>query len=155
MSRGVLNRVAAGFVSLMAWTLRRCRSKRVEEITTQRVVELVNSPSRNDVVVVDVRSDAETAVSMIPTAITRAEFQAGKDNYKDRLVVAYCTVGGRSLLFSQKMVEEGFRCVNYRDGILGWCESSQRLVRASGEATNEVHTHNRFFKIPDRYEQRT
>lgn len=155
MHSGILNRLASTFVGAMAWMLRVCRRQQVDEISTEGIRDLLDKAAGDEFLLVDVRSEAETAVSMIPGSITRADFESSQDDYRGRTVVAYCTIGGRSLLFAQRLVSRGFTCLNYRDGILGWCETGQPLVRPTGEDTKEVHTHNRFFRVPDSYEQRS
>ena len=55
------------------------------------------------VVVVDVREAAETAVSMIPGAVTKEQFEAEAERYAQHTVVAYCTIGYRSGKYCQEL----------------------------------------------------
>ena len=126
--------------------------QRVKNIESDDVARLINRDDRA-VVLVDVRSDPEIAVSMIPGAITRSEFYERRREHRDKLIIVYCTVGGRSLLFAQQCDREGFDVVNYGGSILAWCEAGNALVTPSGAATQKVHTHNRFFKAPMGYER--
>lgn len=103
-------------------------------------------------VLVDVRGDAEQAVSRIPGAITSQDYDDNAEEWVGRKVVVYCTVGGRSYLFARKLVAGGIDASNYRDSILGWCRAGLPLESSSGNATNEVHPYWRIFCVPDEYE---
>lgn len=54
-------------------------------------------------VLVDVRAPAETAVSMIPGAVTKAAFEQAAAHYAHHTVVAYCTIGYRSGKYCQEL----------------------------------------------------
>ncbi|WP_168567094.1 rhodanese-like domain-containing protein [Crateriforma spongiae] len=133
----------------------RCRLGRtpVRTITTNDLVHWLESDERSPVLV-DVRSDAELAISRISGAITRKQFESDPRSYSGRPVVAYCTVGGRSYLFAAKLVDSGVDAVNYRDSILGWCNAGLPLVKADGRPTTDVHPYWRLFKVPDSYQVR-
>ena len=102
-------------------------------------------------VLVDVRSEAEYAVSMIPGAITRQQYESDESKYRDRLVIPYCTVGGRSYLYARQLVKSGVQTQNYKPGILGWCHAKLPLVTSSGKHTNRVHVYSSVFKVPIEY----
>ena len=87
--------------------------KRVAELDTQEVVALLEQ-AEDSVVLVDVRSEPEIAVSMLPGAITRAEFEQNRQAFAGRIVVPYCTVGGRSLVYAWKLADQGIDVRNYR-----------------------------------------
>ena len=100
-------------------------------------------------VLMDTRSEEEMAVGMIPGAITRAAFEAEPDKFKDREVVAYCTVGYISGACAFELRKKGHSNVkNMGDGaLLGYTLAKtaagvdKPLVKpADGSATNEVHT---------------
>jgi hypothetical protein len=63
---------------------------RIADLTAE---ELQGKPAEEQVVVVDVRSPEEQAVSMIDGAITSGEFEARLGAYEGATVVAYCTMG--------------------------------------------------------------
>ena len=60
-------------------------------------------------VVVDVREPKERAVSTIPGAITREEFERRREEFEDKYVAAYCTIGYRSGLFAKEIVRPDLR----------------------------------------------
>ncbi|WP_197451882.1 rhodanese-like domain-containing protein [Rosistilla carotiformis] len=127
----------------------------VETISTAALRDALNS-SQTPPVLIDVRSDAERAVSRIPGAITQQEFEASSDEkFAGRRVVTYCTVGGRSYLYACKLAARGIEATNYRDSILGWCRAGLPLESPDGEATDAVHPYWRIFHVPDRYNVKT
>lgn len=106
-------------------------------------------------VVVDVRSDKEINVSVIPGAITKAEYEKNATKYRGKLVIPYCTVGGRSGAYAKKLAGKGVKVQNYKGSILKWIDAGLPLVTLKGEPTNRVHTYSDRYKIPARYEQVT
>jgi rhodanese-related sulfurtransferase len=99
-------------------------------------------------VLMDTRSEEEMAVGMIPGAITKAEFEAEPEKYKEKEVVAYCTVGYISGACAYELRKKGHTNVkNMGDGaLLGYTLAKtsagveKPLVKPDGSATNEVHT---------------
>jgi len=108
-----------------------------------------------DFVVVDVRSDAEVNVSVIPGAITKAQYEKNRDQYAGRLVIPYCTVGGRSGAYAKQLAEDGVKVKNYKGSILKWVDAGLPLVTLKGQSTNRVHTYSDRYRIPAKYEQVT
>lgn len=106
-------------------------------------------------VVVDVRSEEEVNVSVIPGAITKAQFEKYREQYADRLVIPYCTVGGRSGAYAKQLAEDGVKVKNYKGSILKWVDAGLPLVTLKGKPTNRVHTYSDRYRIPDKYEQVT
>lgn len=106
-------------------------------------------------VVVDVRSDAEVNVSVIPGAITKAAFEKSPEKYRGRLVIPYCTVGGRSGAYAKKLAGDGVKVKNYKGSILKWVDAELPLVTLDGKPTRRVHTYSDRYKIPASYEQVT
>ncbi len=125
---------------------------RVREIDTDELLDLIDADEES-FVLVDVRSDEEVAVSRIPGAITRQEFLARRDQLADKSVIAYCTVGGRSLLFTQQCAKDQVDVRNYRGSILAWCAAGRPLESSDGSPTNRVHTHSRLFAAPKGYQR--
>ncbi|MCM2371457.1 rhodanese-like domain-containing protein [Aporhodopirellula aestuarii] len=108
-----------------------------------------------DFVVVDVRSEAEVNVSVIPGAVTKAEFEKNAEKYRGKLVIPYCTVGGRSGAYAKELVAKGVKVKNYQGSILKWVGAGLPVVTLDGELTNRVHTYSDRYKIPPKYEQVT
>lgn len=106
-------------------------------------------------VVVDVRSKAEVDVSLIPGAITKAEYESQPSAYKNKLVIPYCTVGGRSGAYAKKLAGKGVTVKNYKGSILGWVEAELPLVTPQGKPTNRIHTYSDRYKVPAKYKQVT
>ena len=112
-------------------------------------------PPQADFVLVDVRSDAETRVSVIPGAITKAQYEKNRQKYQDRTIIPYCTVGGRSAVYAKKLQAKGVQVKNFKDSILGWVRAGLPVVQLDGESTNRVHTYSDRYRIPAKYEQVT
>tara|TARA_R110002049_G_scaffold182485_2_gene350365 strand:- start:106479 stop:107012 length:534 start_codon:yes stop_codon:yes gene_type:complete len=108
-----------------------------------------------DFVLVDVRTDAETAVSVIPGAITKSQYEKDRERYQGRTVIPYCTVGGRSGAYAKQLAKEGIKVQNYQGSILQWIEAGLPLVTLDGKATNRVHTYSDRYRVPAKYEQVT
>ncbi|TWU42920.1 molybdopterin biosynthesis protein MoeB [Rubripirellula tenax] len=109
----------------------------------------------SDFVVVDVRSEKEVRVSIIPGAITKAQFEKELAKYRGKLVIPYCTVGGRSNAYATQLAGKGVNVKNYQGSILKWIEAGLPLVTIEGEPTNRVHTHSDRYSVPAKYEQVT
>lgn len=118
-------------------------------------VESDGEAARATFILVDVRSDKEQAISMLPGAISQSQFEAGRKRYADRLVIPYCTVGGRSQLYAQKLSRRGVETRNYQASILGWCEAGLPLVTRDGKPTRRVHVYSSVFRVPGQYESIT
>jgi len=93
-----------------------------------------------DVVYVDVRDDNERSVSMIKNALTKKEFLASSDKFKDKTVVAYCTIGFRSGLFTKDLLKKGFDAYNMLGGLLLWSHENYE-VYSGPKKTNKIHVY--------------
>lgn len=102
-------------------------------------------------VVVDVRSEAEVKVSLIPGAITKTQYKQNQNAYAGRTVIAYCTVGYRSGIYARKLSSMGITAMNFKDSILGWCEQQHSLVTPEGKPTNRVHVYSSQYSVPSNY----
>lgn len=100
---------------------------------------------------VDVRSEEEMAVSMIPGAITRREYERNLEAYEDARIVPYCTVGARSGKYTRELIARGITAVNYRGSIIDWVQHGEALVTPEGEPTKRVHTYSDRFSVPEPY----
>lgn len=100
---------------------------------------------------VDVRSPAEQAVSMIPGAVTRRDFERDVHQYKGRPVVTYCTIGYRSGLYAETLRKKGWDVRNLRGSILGWVHAGGKVVNKEGK-TRTVHVYGPAWSLlPDGY----
>ena len=104
-------------------------------------------------VLVDVRSDKETAVSIIPGAITKAQFEKQVQQHRHKTIIPYCTVGGRSSAYAKQLIKQGYKVKNYKGSILDWVKHQHPVVTLEGKSTKRVHTYSDRYRIPSVYEQ--
>ena len=97
----------------------------------------------NPLVVVDVRTDAETRVSVIRGALTKRAFEARLDagDFETHAVVAYCTIGYRSAQYVEKLrKEKNLDAYNLRGSVLAWTHAGGELeTTEERRATTDVH----------------
>ena len=110
------------------------------EVRDVSVAELLLLMDDRPLVMVDVREEVERQVSEIPGAISQAEFENNRDDYRGRLVVTYCTIGARSGHYATELGREGFEVVNLRGSILAWAHAGQPVVNQQG-STNRTHVY--------------
>jgi sodium/bile acid cotransporter 7 len=79
-----------------------------------------------------VRKPAEIAVSTLPGAIDKPSFLENPQKYRDKTVVAFCTIGYRSGLFAQEMAERGLTVKNLKGGILAWVLKGGKVYKTDG-----------------------
>ncbi len=105
-----------------------------------------------DLVLIDVRQEVEQSISMIPGAISAQQFEQDWAQYSGRTLVPYCTIGGRSGVYSQKLQAQGWRVLNFKGLILAWTLAGGELECSAGP-TNKVHTNSaKFDLLGDEYE---
>jgi len=93
----------------------------------------------------DVRSPAERAVSIIPGALT----EIGVPPAGTRVVI-YCTIGLRSGIRARELRTQGLDAVNLRGGILSWLAEGGTVVDTQGRPTRAVHVYGRRWDaVPD------
>lgn len=109
------------------------------------------APEKQNIVVVDVREPKEYQVSMIPGAITKAQYEKNAHSYAGATVIPYCTVGGRSAQYAKQLASNGVNVLNFKESIIGWCNAKLPLVTADGRSTNQVHTYSSRNKVPSEY----
>lgn len=109
------------------------------------VEQLQKAAPGGTVRLVDVREGAERETSVIPGAITREEFERNRELYRRDNIVTYCTVGYRSGIYAQNLLDEGFQVQNLKGGILAWVASLAPIVDTNGP-TRRVHVNSRRWK---------
>jgi len=115
------------------------RSKRLfAEVADLTIEELDRLRENELVVLIDVRNPSEQQVSMIPGAITAAEFDADPGAHAGATLVTYCTIGHRSGLYAQKLQAAGHTVFNLKGAILAWTHAGRELASNSGP-TRRVH----------------
>lgn len=122
----------------------------VDEIT---VPELRERMSRYPAILIDCREDKEIAVSRIPGAITKAEFEATPDMFKGKTIIAYCTIGYRSGIFAKDLQERGFKVKNLVGGVLMWAHDGHKFLDPDGKRITRVHVYGKEWDLlPPNYE---
>lgn len=112
-------------------------------------------PKPSGFVLVDVRSESEVNVSVIPGAITKSAYEKNRDQYRGKTVIPYCTIGGRSTAYAKELAQNGVQVKNYKGSILDWVKNELPVVTQAGKPTNRVHTHSDRHRIPAQYDQVT
>ncbi|KAJ1638958.1 hypothetical protein T492DRAFT_940479 [Pavlovales sp. CCMP2436] len=106
------------------------------------------------VVLVDCRTAAERAVSVIPHAISRDEFERTRGAEAalaaKQTVVPYCTVGMRSGSYARQLISEyadrGLAVKN-GEGVLLWSIEGGKLEGPDGAETLRLHTFGPEFRV--------
>lgn len=162
-------RFALWLVGLGAWIMPAAGQdplRRVEEDLAQRFAALLHdAPARvaermsadpSKVLLLDVRSEAEFAVSRIPGAI-HVDSKVQPDAFRERFaslvdgrdVVAYCSVGQRSSRFATRLqstlAAAGAASVgNLSGGIFRWHNERRNLVDDAGPSVR-IHPFNAYW----------
>ena len=124
---------------------------KVDQLRKLRLDDPENAEN-SDYVLVDVRSEEESSVSLIPGAITKAQYERNQSRYEGRTVIAYCTSGYRSEKYTRELIKQGKKAVNFKGSILAWCRANLPVVAPNGSPTDRVHTYSRKNRIPAKYE---
>lgn len=112
----------------------------VKEIAPQDVADLQKS---GELVLVDVRTPEEQAVSMLPGAITAEAFAAAEGTYREKTVVTYCTIGARSGIYADELRQKGFDVCNMKGSLLAWTHAGLPLKDAEDHDTKRVHVYGK------------
>eukprot|EP00040_Diaphanoeca_grandis_P020330 m.108142 g.108142 ORF g.108142 m.108142 type:complete len:194 (+) comp27850_c0_seq1:278-859(+) len=112
-------------------------------------IEILEDPTK--FLLIDCRTAAEQAVSVINGAVLQSEFEA--ENYNDtrtqmlasKTLVPYCTIGYRSGVYARKLkTQYGATGVNIKngEGVLMWTHKGGSLVELENrkEKTSRIHT---------------
>ena len=92
-------------------------------ITANEAKELMDS--RNDYIILDVRTEKEFSEGHIPGAVLIPDYEiaeraANELPDKDQLILVYCRSGRRSKIASEKLAELGYKNVKEFGGIIDW-----------------------------------
>lgn len=98
----------------------------------------------------DTREQEEYNVSHIKNAIQISydnfEEERLSDFSKNDTVVLYCSVGYRSSVIAEKLMDLGYRKVfNLYGGIFYWANKGQILVDSENKETKKLHGYNKFW----------
>ena len=114
-------------------------------ITPEKLAEKLEADS--NIVLLDSREIGEYKVSHIDGAkfigFTDFKMKSIEDIPKDAQIIVYCSLGVRSELIAEKLIEDGYTNVeNLYGGIFEWVYDDLEIVNKKGEVTNEVHTYD-------------
>ena len=107
------------------------------DVSSISAEELQQLHQQEKVVLVDVRTAKERKISVIPGAISQAEFEQNQHKYQNYTIVPYCTIGYRSGHYAQKLQEQGLKVLNFKGSLLSWSHVGGKLVNHQG-VTNEI-----------------
>lgn len=119
---------------------------------TRQLTATGNAARKPEFVVVDVRDPSEYQVSLIPGAISKAQYESDLRSYAGTTVIPYCTVGGRSAQYAKQLAAKGVKVLNFNESIIGWCNARLPLVTVDGKTTNQVHIYNSRYRVPAEYQ---
>ena len=110
----------------------------VKDLSPQQAMELLNL---DKLVFVDTRRPEEMAVSMLPGAVAEKDFLKDPDQYRDKTVVAYCTISYRSGVFARNLAKKGKTVLNLQAGILAWLLEGGKVYDPNGNEVKRVHVY--------------
>ena len=108
--------------------------------------------SSGDVVIVDVREQAELEVSRLPNSITPKELESYLEGHEKQRIVIYCTIGYRSGKFTRSLKKKGVVAYNLEGGILAWVHHGGPIEH-DGKPTRQVHVYGKQWNLlPEAFE---
>jgi len=110
----------------------------VPELSVSALVDLM---SRENVLLVDVRTPLEQEVSMIPGAVSKDDFEKTKEKHRGQTIVTYCTIGYRSGLYARELQKEGIHVFNLRGSVLAWTHAGHPMIDSKSAETRRVHVY--------------
>jgi sodium/bile acid cotransporter 7 len=121
----------------------------VEDMDPKEAMVLMESTK---VVFVDTRRPKEQKVSMLPQAVTEKAFKKNPGQYKDHVIIGYCTISYRSGKLARKLNKRGIKMLNLKGGMLAWVHEGGKVYDAKGE-TRRVHVYGKKWNyLPKGYE---
>jgi rhodanese-related sulfurtransferase len=117
-------------------------SPSLPKVPTLSVEEVLERADQESLVFLDVRDEAERAVSYIPGAVSVGSFEAMGGSVKNATVIVYCTIGYRSAEYVAKITGDRDNIYNLRGGILAWTHARQPLENERGD-TKRIHVYGR------------
>lgn len=108
---------------------------------------LASLKSANPPIFVDVRTEAERAVSEIAGAVDLSSVPALHLKYPNRPIVVYCTIGYRSGLATLTLKSQNIPARNLAGGILAWIAAGGGLLDAQLKASLKVHVYAKAWAV--------
>lgn len=121
--------------------------KNFTEVKDINAAEAIQESNDGNVIFVDVRTKGEFSVSTLPKAVTKDNFLRDKELYKDKKIIAYCTIGYRSGLFAAEMAKIGITVYNLSAGILGWTHEGGKVYDSRG-IVQRIHVYGKDWDYP-------
>lgn len=119
----------------------------VPQVSSAELNEWLQTPGKAPPLLMDARTSEEWAVSHLPGALlATSEDQAlawlqGAE--KERLVIAYCSVGYRSAVLAQQLIARGFTNVHNLEGsIFAWANGGRPVYQGEREV-RQIHPYNK------------
>ncbi|MGB0867385.1 MAG: rhodanese-like domain-containing protein, partial [Granulosicoccaceae bacterium] len=94
---------------------------------------------------VDVRTDDERALSMLPGAIDQMTYEALPKAERQNAII-YCTIGVRSGEYVAELAKEGIEASNLAGGLLSWTHAGGTMLH-KGQAVDEAHVYGRRWNL--------
>ena len=116
----------------------------VTDITAKDLMSRLDSG--DELILVDVRQPQEQAVSMLPNAITAQHFQQNAADFEGKTIVPYCTIGGRSGVYSMQLQAQGWKVLNFAGSVLAWSLAGGEF-ECDGQPTNRVFVNARKYDL--------
>lgn len=114
----------------------------VEHIDINQFVDATEN--KDAVLIIDVRAPEEYAVSHIPGALNITDPSKIADLAKasDKDVIVYCSVGYRSAIVAQEILDSSdIEVANFQGSIFAWANAGMALENKSG-TTKDVHPYD-------------
>lgn len=108
-------------------------------------VQAVEVLAQQGRLLVDVRTEAEQQVSMLPGAIDVETYEAMAKAERQNAVI-YCTIGVRSGEYVAKLAEQGIEATNLAGGLLSWTHAGGQLHRGD-EVVEQAHVYGRRWRL--------
>lgn len=129
--------------------LLRLQFPQVKTTSPANLADWLAASNPNKPLLLDVRTEAEYAVSHLPGAIqinpTTQDFNFLGAIGPETLIVTYCSVGYRSAALAKQLQQAGYQNVlNLEGSIFRWANEHHLIVR-EGQAVRQVHPYNRIW----------
>jgi rhodanese-related sulfurtransferase len=120
-------------------------NKKFEDLAHHFKCPIISTPqaqkaiTKGHVTLIDIRTKKERQISILPNAISQDEFVNNIAKYKNKILIAYCTIGYRSGAFAEKY--RVYKIFNLKGGVLAWSHYNGKFVK-NGQETKRVHTYS-------------
>ena len=141
----------ASIFSLVEQLANECLQK-YQDVPWISLNDFLNRNNQTKWIIVDVRSQIERNVSIIPNAISADKFELNHDQFTSYNILVYCTAGCRSGTYTQLLNKNGFRAFNLKGGVLAWALEGKSFITLKGEKTYQVHVYGKKWNaLPSNY----